>query len=401
MNSVKINELLTIYRDGLLQDTIPFWMKHTIDREYGGFLNYLDQDGTVLNYDKPVWVLGRFTWLTALLYNQVENRPQWLDTSRHGMEFLENYCFDTDGRMFFEVTRDGRPLRKRRYVFSETFGVMAFSEYGLAARDEKRLDQAKKLYRLVVRYHDNPDLLPPKIYPQTRQAKSHAMAMILLCISQQMRKVDADPLYDAIIDRCLHEVFHDFMKYDEKALLETVGVRGQRLNSVEGRCVNPGHAIETAWFIMEESRHRQDRDLLEKACLILDWSLELGWDRQYGGLLYFVDIEGKPPEPYEHDMKLWWPHNEAIYACLLAYHLTGNPNYEQWHQKLHDYAYTHFPDRKNGEWFKYLHRDGSISSTVKGNRWGGPFHLPRMQFNCWKLLEEMKKTQEKGKSSHA
>ncbi len=392
MNTNRINELIKIYHDGLLNDTIPFWMKHTIDRECGGFLNYLDQDGTVLNYDKPVWVLGRFTWVTAMLYNQVEKRPEWLATSKHGIEFLEKYCFDTDGRMFFEVTRDGRPLRKRRYVFSETFGVMAFSEYGLAARDEIRLDQAKKLYRLVVRYHDNPELLPPKIFPQTRQTKSHALAMILLCISQQMRKVDANPLYDEIIDRCLQEVFHDFMKYDEKALFETVGVHGQRLDSVEGRCINPGHAIETAWFIMEESRHRQDRDLLEKACLILDWSLELGWDKEYGGLLYFVDIEGKPAEQYEHDMKLWWPHNEAIYACLLAYHLTGDTKYEQWHQKLHDYAYSHFPDRKNGEWFKYLHRDGTLSSTVKGNRWAGPFHLSRMQFNCWKLLEEMKNT---------
>lgn len=390
MNSERIHELIKIYRDGLLNDTIPFWMKHTIDHEYGGFLNFLDQDGTVLNFDKPVWVLGRFTWLTAMLYNQVEKRPEWLATSKHGIDFLEKYCFDTDGRMFFEVTRDGKPLRKRRYVFSETFGVMAFSEFAMAARDEQRQDKAKKLFRLIVRYHDNPELLPPKIYPQTRQTKSHAMAMILLCISQQIRKADPNPLYDEIIDRCMREVFHDFMKYDEKALFEMVGAHGERLDSVEGRCINPGHAIETAWFIMEESRHRKDKKLLEKACLILDWSLELGWDKEYGGLLYFVDIEGKPPEPYEHDMKLWWPHNEAIYACLLAFHLTSEIKYEEWHQKLHDYAYSHFPDRKNGEWFKYLHRDGSVSSTVKGNRWAGPFHLPRMQYNCWKLLEEMK-----------
>ena len=64
--------------------------------------------------------------------------------------------------------------------------------------------------------------------------------------------------------------------------------------------------------------------------------------------------------------------------------------YEQWYEKLHAYAYAHFPDHEYGDWFKYLHRDGTLSSTVKGNRWAGPYHLPRMQYNCWKLLEEMR-----------
>ena len=390
MRKDRIEALMRLHRDGLLEDTVPFWMKHTIDHEYGGFLNYLDRDGAVLCTDKPVWVLGRFTWLTAMLCNNVQKRTEWLETARHGIEFLEKHCFDTDGRMFYEVTRDGRPLRKRRYVFTETFGVLAFSEYALAAQDEERLDKARQLFKLLFRYRNNPELLPPKVYPQTRQTKSHAMAMILLCVAQQMRKTGQDPLCDELIDLSIREVFDDFMKPGEKALLETVGPNGERLDSPEGRCVLPGHAIETAWFIMEEYRRRKDNALLENACRILDWSLDIGWDEEFGGMLYYVDVEGKPPDPYEHDMKLWWPHNEALYACLLAHHLTGEAKYEQWYERLHEYAYAHFPDTQHGEWFKYLHRDGAVSSTVKGNRWAGPFHLPRMQYNCWKLLEEMR-----------
>jgi len=389
MRKDRIEALMRLHRDGLLEDTVPFWMKHTVDHEYGGFLNYLDRDGAVLCTDKPVWILGRLTWLMAMLWNNVEKRAEWLDTARHGIEFIEEHCFDTDGRMFYEVTRDGRPLRKRRYVFTETFGVLAFSEYALAAQDEARLDKAKQLFKLLFCYRNNPELLPPKVYPQTRRTKSHAMAMILLCVAQQMRKTGQDPLYDELIDLSIGEVFDDFMKPDEKALLETVGPNGERLDSPEGRCVLPGHAIETAWFIMAEYRRRKDNALLEKACRILDWSLDIGWDEEFGGLLYYVDVEGKPPEQYEHDMKLWWPHNEALYACLLAHHLTGEPKYEQWYERLHAYAYAHFPDEEYGEWFKYLHRDGTVSSTVKGNRWAGPFHLPRMQYNCWKLLDEM------------
>ena len=393
MDNKRIEELIALYREGLLNDTIPFWMKHNLDRECGGFYNYLDADGSLLSTDKPVWVLGRYTWLTALLYNRVEKRQEWLDLSRHGIEFLEKYCFDTDGRMFYEVTRDGRPLRKRRYMFTETFGVIAFSEYSLAAGDTDRLAKARALYELLIRYYDNPGLLPPKVYPQTRQAKGHAMAMILIATSQQMRKAGDDPLYEAVIDRCLCEVTEHFMRYDDKALLETVGPDGERLDTPEGRCVNPGHAIETAWFILEEGRRRGDASLIEKACLILDWSLERGWDTEDGGILYFVDVEGKPCLQYEHDMKLWWPHNEALYACLLAHHVTGRKEYEDWYERVHEWTFAHFPDPEHGAWLKYLHRDGTVSTTVKGNSWAGPFHVPRMQLYCWKLLEEMKTTQ--------
>lgn len=391
MDRARIEHLIETYRDGLLKDTIPFWMEHNTDREYGGFFNYLDADGTLLSTDKPVWQLSRFTWLMAVLYNEVEQRQEWLDAARRGIEFMENHCFDTDGRMFFEVTRDGRPLRKRRYLFTETFGAVAFSEYARAANDALRMERAKALYKLILMYYRNPELLPPKIYPQTRQAKGHAMPMILLATTQQLRKNGDDPLYDEVIQGSLSEIFEHFMHREIEALLETVGPDGERLDGPEGRCVNPGHAIESSWFIMEEGRRCNDSGLIANACTILDWSLGRGWDKEYGGILYFIDVEGKPPEQYEHDMKLWWPHTEALYACLLAHHLTGQKRYEEWYERVHEWAHAHFPDRKHGDWFKYLHRDGTLSSRVKGNRWAGPFHLPRMQLYCWKLLEEMKK----------
>jgi N-acylglucosamine 2-epimerase len=391
VDKARIEELIELHRDGLLGDTIPFWMKHNVDREHGGFFNYLAANGTLLSTDKPVWQLGRFTWLMSVLYNEVERRQEWLDAARRGIDFLEKHCFDTDGRMFFEVTRDGRPLRKRRYLFTETFAAIAFSEYARAANDAARLDRAKALYKLILMYYRNPELLPPKVYPQTRQAKSHAVPMILLATTQQLRKNGDDPLYDEVIQGSLREIFDHFMHHDIEALLETVGPNGERLDGPEGRCLNPGHAIETSWFIMEEGRHGNGRGLIEKACTILDWSLEWGWDKEYGGILYYVDVEGKPPEQYEHDMKLWWPHTEALYACLLAHDLTGKKRYEEWYERVHEYAFGHFPDREHGDWFKYLHRDGTLSSAVKGNRWAGPFHLSRMQLYCWKLLEEMKK----------
>lgn len=390
MDQQRLLELTGVYRNGLLEDTIPFWTRHALDREYGGFLTFLDADGSVVSTDKPMWVAGRVTWLFAWLYNTVEKRDEWLELARHGMRFLLEHGFDDDGRMFYAVTRDGRPLRKRRYLFTETFGVMGLAEYALASGDEEARRRASDLFRLILHYNNTPGLLEPKGIPATRPLKSHAMPMILLATAQVLRQVDDDPLCEQVIDDAIREVLNDFVKPEFSCLLEAVGPGGEFLDEPDGREVNPGHAIETSWFIMDEARRRNhDRELIERACQILDWSLEIGWDREYGGIYYFRDCKGRPNPRYEHDMKLWWPHNEAIYATLLAYHLTGERRYADWHKQVHGWAYRHFPDTEHGEWFGYLRRDGSVASTLKGNMWKGPFHLPRMQLNCWKLIESM------------
>jgi N-acylglucosamine 2-epimerase len=390
MDPTRLDALITLYRDGLLNDTIPWWQSRMLDTECGGYLTYRDADGSLLSTDKPVWVNGRVIWMWSRLYNTVEKRPDWLEVARHGVEFLLKHAFDSDGRMFYSLTRDGRPLRKRRYLFSETFGAIALAEYARATGAEEMLQRARDLYRLILMYYRTPGLLPPKFLPQTISLKGHAMPMILLATSQIMRQADpGDPLYDDTINRSIEEVLRDFLKPEKRCLLETVLSDGSILDNSMGRTVNPGHAIETSWFLMEEARLRHDSQLLQSALQILDWSLEIGWDHQYGGILYFVDCDGKPAEPYEHDMKLWWPHNEALYACLLAHHLTADDRWAAWYERLHDWSFGHFPDRVHGEWFGYLRRDGAISSTVKGNMWKGPFHLPRMQLYGWKLLEEM------------
>jgi len=100
-------------------------------------------------------------------------------------------------------------------------------------------------------------------------------------------------------------------------------------------------------------------------------------------------------------MKFWWPHNEAVIATLLAYTLTGDEKHANRHTMVHAWAHDHFADKEHGEWFGYLHRDGSVSVDLKGNHWKGPFHLPRMQLYCWQLLREYcsEYTEEESKES--
>lgn len=383
-------ELLATYRDGLLNDTLPFWLQHAIDQEYGGYFSALDRNGTILQTDKSIWIQGRFAWLLATLYHTVDQRPEWLEFARHGIDFLDRHGFDSDGRMFFWVTREGRPLRKRRYLFSECFTVMALAAYGAAANDVHIRQQALDLFRRVLHFYTTPDLLPPKVIPSTRPVKSLAMLMTLVVTAQELRKAVDDPITNEVIDRSIAEIERDFLKPEFRCMLETVGIGGEFIDTFEGRLVCPGHAIEAAWFILEEARLRQNHQRLTwLGTTILGLSLELGWDEQYGGLCYYRDARRLPSTEYWHDMKFWWPHNEAIIATLLAWQLTGDPKYARWHRMVHDWAYAHFPDPLYGEWYGYLHRDGTVSTPLKGNMWKGPFHLPRMQWYCWQRLEEL------------
>ncbi len=390
MRPSRRKELIAVYQDGLLNDTLPFWLNHCVDREYGGFMMSLDRDGSVLDTDKGMWQQGRFTWLLATLYITVEKREEWLSLARHGIDFIRRYGFDTDGRMFFNVARDGRPIRRRRYVFTEMFGAIAMAAYAKAAGDEETAKQARDLFGLALRYLATPGLMDPKFIPGARPTKGMGPLMIVIGTAQVLRDALGDSSYDQHIEQSIEEIQRDFMKPDLQAVMETVGPNGELIDHFDGRMLCPGHAIEAAWFILHEAKHRgNDSRLVTIGTTMLDWMWKRGWDEEYGGIFYFRDIKGLPVQEYWHNMKFWWPHNEAIIATLLAYDLTGDEKYARWHRMAHDWAYRHFPDPEYGEWFGYLHRDGTLSSRMKGNMWKGPFHLPRMQWYCWRLLQKM------------
>lgn len=390
LTPARLTELSSAYRNGLLNDVLPFWMDHAIDREHGGYLHCLGPDGSVISTDKSLWIQGRFAWLLSTLYHTVEKRPEWLEAARHGVEFIRRHGFDQDGRMFFWTTREGRPLRKSRYIFTETFGLVALAAYAKASEDERARKEAIDLFDVLTRHIVTPGLLEPKVIPETRRSKGFVVPMIMTVTSQVLRDTIGHPRAHEWIDRSIAEIETDFVKPEFKAVLESVGVHGEFQDTFEGRMICPGHAIEGAWFFLHEAKHRgNDPRLRELGLKMLDWSWEWGWDKEHGGILYYRDARNFPSTEYWHDMKFWWPHNEAIIATLLAYQLTGDEKYARWHGMVHDWAYAHFPDRDRGEWFGYLHRDGTVSTQLKGNMWKGPFHLPRMQWYCWKLCEEM------------
>ncbi len=379
--------LRDFYRSSFLEGTLPFWLRESVDERYGGYLTMRDRDGSLLDDDKSVWFQGRFAWVLATLYNTVEKREEWRAAARSGVEFIRDHCFDTDGRMFFLVTRDGRPLRKRRYFFSEAFAIMAYAAYSRASGEEWWLEEARRLFARCIDYAEGRATAGEPKWTSERESRGIGVPMIFLQVAQVLRDNGGCPLAERKIDEFIEEI-RLFVKDDLECVLEQVGVDGEVIDHFDGRTLNPGHAIEGAWFILEESRRRGgDAGLTDLGCRMLDYMWKRGWDDEFGGIFYFRDVYGKPVQEYWHDMKFWWPQCEAIIATLLAYRMTGDEKYAEWHRRIHDYAHRLFPDPENGEWFGYFHRDGRLSSSVKGNHYKGPFHLPRMQWYCWQLLQ--------------
>ena len=393
MKKERINQLRDFYYDHLMNNVMPYWIKSDlIDKDCGGFITSVDREGKSYNDDKSVWFQGRCLWTFSKLCNIYGEREEWAKAADLGAEFIKKYCIDqTDGRMYFTVTKDGKDLRKRRYFFSESFLVVGFAEYYLLRKNPSDLALAEKYFDLMYSIYKDASSDPFKITPkenaEVRSLHSNANPMVLVSSAQTLRRISANKQkYDVIIKDVIADMINLHYKEDLKCVLENVNLDGSILNNPTGRTINPGHTIENSWFLMNYANLTGDKDLLQKALNMLDWSLDIGWDKEYGGVYYFRDVYNRPCEQLEHDMKLWWVHNECLIATLTAHFLTGDSKYEKWYDKLHDYIFSHFPDKEYGEWYGYLHRDGSVSHTQKGSLWKGPYHLPRCLILCEQIL---------------
>ena len=389
MNKEYFENLLSFYEKEL-DNTLDFWYNHGYDKVNGGFYTCLERNGDVYDTDKAVWAQGRGLWVFAKAYNFIKKDERYLKAALHAYEFIKNNCYDSDNRMWFTVTGEGTGIQKRRYWFSESFAVVGSAELYRATGEVKYLENARETFDTLLKVKTGVIKTEPKFNPEVVNCISLASPMILVVTCQILREIDTErkEYYTKIIDDSIAEIkllYHP----EYKAVFENVNPDGTVAKGSRGRLVNPGHSIEASWFLMNEASYRDDKELMEFALSILDWSFELGWDYDLGGLRYFVDVEGKPVQALEWDMKLWWPHNEMLIAFLMAYKHTNEQKYLDKYQLVHDYTFSHFKDEEYGEWYGYLHRDGSVSTDLKGNIFKGPFHIPRCELENILQLKEI------------
>ena len=375
------------YRDELLQNVIPFWLEKSQDKEYGGYFTCLDRQGNVFDTDKFIWLQGREVWLFAMLYNRVEKQQEWLDCAIQGAEFLKKYGHDGNLNWYFSLDRQGNPLVEPYNIFSYTFATMAFGQLSIATGNQEYADIAKRTFDIILSKQGNPKGKWSKAYPGTRSLKNFALPMILCNLALEIEPLLDEAFIEKTMDICIHEVMDVFLRPELGGIVvENVNADGSLSDTFEGRQLTPGHAIEAMWFIMDLGKRLNRPELIEKAVQTTLKMIDYGWDKQYGGIYYFMDRKGCPPQQLEWDQKLWWVHIETLISLIKGYQLTGNKECLQWFEKVHHYTWEHFKDPKHREWWGYLNRQGEVLLDLKGGKWKGCFHVPRGLYQVWKTI---------------
>ena len=377
-----------LYKDTLLNNVVPFWEKHSLDLENGGYFSCLDREGRVYDTDKFMWLQGRQAWMFSTLYNQVEQRENWLKIAKSGVDFIRDKGMDAQGNVYFSLTADGRPLVQPYNIFSDCFAAMAFAQYGIAAENQEYKELAKKTYLNILSKKDNPKGIYEK-GTSSRPLKSFALPMILSNLVLELEEILEPAEVEQTIDFSIQEVMEVFLDKKSGIIYEFVKPDGSFEDSFNGRLLNPGHGIEAMWFMIDIAVRRNDQGLIKKATETIIKILEYSWDEEFGGILYFLDSNEHPPQQLEWDQKLWWVHLETLVALAKAYEQTQNLKISQWYTKVHAYSWQHFSDPEHGEWFGYLNRRGEVLLNLKGGKWKGCFHVPRAMLQCWRTFERM------------
>ncbi|MFT2010941.1 AGE family epimerase/isomerase [Pontibacter sp. 13R65] len=387
MNSTEYAEL---YKSNLLNDVIPFWMQHSADAENGGFFTCLDREGRVYDTDKFMWLQCRQVWTFSMLYNARGVQP-WLDFAIQGAEFLKNKGRNDRKEWYFSLTKEGEPLTQAYNIFSDCFATMAFAQLSKATDDHEYAQIAIETFNKILQRQENPKGSFSKTYPGTRNLQGFSLPMIMCNLVLEVEHLLDPEVVEQTIAKGVKAVMKTFYQPELGVILENVDMEGRFSDSFEGRLVNPGHGLEAMWFMMDIAERTNNSSLIHQCVDIVLSTLEFGWDKEHGGIFYFLDIKGNPPQQLEWDQKLWWVHIEAMVAALKGYLHTGNKKCWDWFEKLHQYTWDHFVDQEHGEWFGYLNRYGEVLLPLKGGKWKGCFHVPRGLYQLWQTMEKIEK----------
>lgn len=376
------------YKEGLLEDVIPFWERHSLDWEQGGYFTCLDQEGNVYDTDKMIWLQARQVWTFSMLYNRVAPRENWLKTAKNGIRFLREHGHDEHGNFYFSMTREGKPLTHPFNIYSNCFAALAFSEYAKISGKAADRAIAKQAYQQFLDRRSNPKG-PFEKSTGHRAYRSFGLPMMTAYLSKEMGDLVPIEELKILLEDCIHQIFEVHYNPATKIIHEHVSADGKFVDTHEGRLINPGHGIEAMWFVMDVAELIERPDLIDKATDICLQILEYSWDKSYGGIFYFMDAKSAPLQQLEWDQKLWWVHQEALIALSKAYLNSRRQDVWIWYKRVHDYTWSHFPDTEHGEWFGYLNRQGVPHTRQKGGKWKGCFHGPRALYECWQNFEKM------------
>ncbi|KAM4609628.1 N-acylglucosamine 2-epimerase [Polymixia lowei] len=396
MSDVKLKEYRQLIRTEL-DRVVDFWLKYSHDAEYGGFFTCIGKDGQVYDDLKYVWLQGRQVWMYCRLYRTMErfHKPEILQAAKAGGAFLKQFArvasSSSPWKCAFCLTKDGKAVKIQRTIFSECFYIMAMDELSRVTGDKEMQAEAEQMMDQVIHWvRVDPSGLGRTKLPGDLPTNGMAVPMMLLCLVQQLteeRSQEIAQKYRETGTWCVQQILQHVQR-GGTAILENVSLEGGELPGCQGRLQNPGHALEAGWFLLQYCTQNGDKELQGTAITkFMELPYQCGWDNEYGGLFYFLDVDGHCPTQLEWSMKLWWPHCEALIAFLMAYSQTKNPTLLERFSQVYEYTFSHFSDAKNGEWFGYLTQEGKVALDFKGGPFKGFFHVPRCLYMCERILD--------------
>ncbi|MCL6600500.1 MAG: AGE family epimerase/isomerase [Alicyclobacillus macrosporangiidus] len=400
-------DLRTFYEEHLHTVLLPFW-RRAVDPRHGGVYTCFNNDGTVLvSRDKYTWSQGRFAWLWSTIARlaqagvlSVPAEP-FLEQAGRTVAFLQRHAILPNGNCAYLLTEDGTPKEAIPGAghdisfYADCFVILGFTGYARASGDEAALEDALRLYDHVAE-RARAGNLRTEPYPIPPGMRAHAVPMILVNVTQELLDLlvaAGHPRAGEMRDRLLRyaeDILATFMQPDGR-VAEILPARAEDDDTVLCRHLNPGHTIEDMGFLLRAAGQTGRTDWIAPALRAIRKAFDLGWDDVHGGLFRFVDRDGSPPsgrrfgDRYEQlildtwDMKLWWPHAEALYATLLAHQVTGAEDMRRLYDRTHAYVFRTFPnpDPEVGEWVQIRDRSGRPADTVVALPVKDPFHILR------------------------
>jgi N-acylglucosamine 2-epimerase len=386
-----LDEILSFYKKVLLDDVIPFWMRHSVDPQ-GGINTCIRDDGTLISRDRWNWSQWRAVWVFSRLYNQIERRVEWLDTARGIYCFVTSHGPLDNGHWPLLLDSEGNVQKGYESLYVDGFAIYALVEYYKATKESFILQLAIDTFdaaELAFALEVPPPAFP---YPIPVGRMPHGLSMLFSLAYHELSQVCADDRIRIAAISHHRRVMDMFLREDRGLVLEWLTREGSEVPPPEGTAVVPGHAIESMWFQIHFAKDTGDLVVIAKAVQAIRRHLELGWDPEYGGLFLAVDADGNEEVGWKYaDTKIWWPHTEALYATLLAHEFCRETWCLEWHKKIHEYSFSHFPDREHGEWTQKLDRKGNRINDLVGLPVKDPFHLPRALLCCIDVLERLSK----------
>ncbi|MEX2445605.1 MAG: AGE family epimerase/isomerase [Alkalispirochaeta sp.] len=372
-----MKQLRNLYEETLLDDVIPWWERHGIDPN-GGINTCIRDDGTLLNRDRWNWSQWRAVWVFSALYNNIERRSDWLEIARGIYEFITAHGPLESGHWPLLLSGDGEVQKGYESIYVDGFALYGLAELYRATGDPEVRNHGQRTLRALRQGVEGTEPPPAWPYPVPAGLWPHGISMITSLSAHEFATATDNPDTKAFALKHHRYVMDKCWREDRQVLLEWLKEDGGETEPPKGTAVVPGHAIESMWFQIHIALAENDRETVDKALHIMRRHLELGWDDHYGGLFLAIDADGREEIAWDHaEKKLWWPHTEALYGTLLAHELSGESWAMEWHHRVRDWSYTHFPVPEKGEWTQKLDRQGNILTDTLVLPVKDPFHLPR------------------------